>query len=147
MFYLLARLRVLGEAELAETTIRRVYAEMLQHPTGTLWERAHPDISLTHAWSCGVNDYLATAVLGVRMGFAGAGELETIQVCPCAATLTWARGVVPHPRGDVAVEWRREGGLLHVTVQAPPGVPVEVHPAGPLADLTCTVRRLEGAPQ
>jgi len=143
MFYLLALLRTLGEAELAETTIRRVYAEMLTHPTGTLWERARSDSSLVHAWSCAVNDYFATAVLGVRLGFEGADELTTIQVRPCAATLTWARGVVPHPRGDVSVEWRREGDRLHVTVRAPAGVPVAVQPAGPLAGLPCEMVRGE----
>jgi len=142
MFYLLALLRTLGEAELAETTIRRVYAKMLTHPTGTLWEHAGPDQSLVHAWSCAVNDYFATAVLGVRLGFESVDELAAIQVRPCAATLTWARGVVPHPRGDVAVEWRRDGGRLRVSVRAPAGVPVEVAPAGPLAGLACTVERI-----
>ena len=139
MFYLLALLRTLGEAELAETTIRRVYAKMLTHPTGTLWEHAGPDQSLVHAWSCAVNDYFATAVLGVRLGFEGAGELAAIHVRPCAAMLTWARGVVPHPLGEVAVEWQREGERLRVSVRAPAGVPVEVAPAGPLATLDCTV--------
>ena len=99
-----------------------------------------------HAWSCAVNDYFATTVLGVRLGFEGADEVATIQVRPCTATLTWARGVVPHPRGDVAVEWRREGGRLHVSVRAPAGVPVEVAPAGPLAALTCTVEATKVTP-
>jgi len=143
MFYLLALLRTLGEADLAETTIRQVYAEMLRHPTGTLWESSRPDASLVHAWSCAVNDYFATAVLGVRLGFESADELTAIQVRPCAATLTWARGVVPHPCGDVAVEWRREGERLSVSVRAPAGVPVEVTPAGPLAALPCTVERIQ----
>ena len=143
MFYLLALLRTLGEADLAETTIRRVYAKMLTHPTGTLWEHAGSDASLVHAWSCAVNDYFATAVLGVRLGFEGADELAAIHVRPCAAKLTWARGVVPHPLGEVAVEWRREGERLRVSVRAPAGVPVVVAPTGPLAALVCTVERTQ----
>lgn len=139
MFYLLALLRQLGEAELAEATIRRVYARMLASPTGTLWENALPDKSLNHAWSCGVNDYLATAVLGVRLGFDDAGESAAIRIAPCAATLTWARGRVPHPRGEVAVAWERRGDRLRVEVTAPPGVPVAVTPGGPLAALAADV--------
>lgn len=135
MFYLLALLRELGEAGLAENTIRRVYALMLEKPTGTLWEVSRPSQSLTHAWSCGINDYLATTVLGVRMGFDNENEVKTILVSPCAASLDWAKGTVPHPLGDVFVEWRRTGDRLSVTVKAPPGVPVKVVPAGPLANL------------
>lgn len=138
MFYLLALLRELGEARLAEETIRRVYAPMLEHPTGTLWEHAKPDLSLTHAWSCAINDYFATAVLGVRLGFESAGELKTIRVCPCAATIEWAKGKVPHPLGDVTVDWRRTGNRLAIKVEAPPGVPVEILPSGPLAKLERT---------
>ena len=135
MFYLLALLRELGEAELAEDTIRRVYAPMLENPTGTIWEHAKPDTSLTHAWSCAINDYFATAVLGVRLGFESAEELKTIRVCPSAATLEWAKGKVPHPLGIVSVEWRRTGNRLAIAVEAPKGVPVEILPAGPLAKL------------
>jgi len=137
MFFLLSLLRALGEAELAETSIRRVYGGMLSAPTGTLWENALPDKSLTHAWSAGICDYFATAVLGVRLGFESADELGAVQIRPCAATLTWARGRVPHPLGNVTVAWERHGGRLRVEVGAPPDVPVEVTPGGPLALLAC----------
>lgn len=116
---------------------------MPTNPTGTLWEHALPNLSLTHAWSSGVCDYFATTVLGVRMGFESATELQTVHVRPCAATLTWARGRVPHPLGDVTVAWERQGDRLQVEVDAPPGVRVEVAPGGPLAALACdtTIRR------
>jgi hypothetical protein len=126
MFYLLALLRALGEGELAELAIRRVYGGMLASPTGTLWENALPDKSLAHAWSCGVSDYFATAVLGVRMGFETIGEVATIQVRPCAGTLGWARGRVPHPLGNIQVAWERDGDRLRIRVEAPEGVPVEI---------------------
>jgi hypothetical protein len=141
MFYLLSALRDQGAAELAETTIRRIYAQMLANPTGTLWEQSHPDKSLVHAWSSGVNDYLTTAVLGVRLGFCDPGELTRVRIAPCAASVTWARGRVPHPLGDVDVAWERHADGLHVSVTAPEGVPVDVSPAGPLAGLPCFVSR------
>jgi hypothetical protein len=137
MFYLLALLRELGEAELAETTIRRVYAEMLANPTGTLWENALPNQSLTHAWSGGVNYYLATAVLGVGLGWENAEEMRVVRVSPGAAGIQWARGCVPHPLGDVTVDWKREDDRLRVTVSAPPDVPVEIAPGPSLAALAC----------
>jgi hypothetical protein len=137
MFFLLALLRELGEAELSERTIRRVYAAMLDAPTGTLWENALPGKSLTHAWSAGVNYYLAAAVLGVGLGFDDSTETQSIRIRPCAASLSWARGRVPHPRGDVTVDWRLEHGRLRVRVEAPPRVPVEISPRGPLAAWPC----------
>ena len=139
MFYLLSLLREWGEAELAEDAIRSVYAGMLAAPTGTLWEHSLPDQSLPHAWSCGINDYFATAVLGVRMGFESAHEVGSILISPCAASLDWAKGRVAHPLGDVSVDWKRSGNTLSIAVKAPEGVPVKVLPAGPLAGLKWTV--------
>lgn len=139
MFFLLAALRRHGAAGLAEDAIRRVYALMLDRPTGTLWEHSHPGESLAHAWSSAVNDYFATAVLGVRMGFDSPAEPARVIVAPCAATVKWAKGRVPHPLGDVEVAWERRGDDLHVAVAAPEGADVQVTPAGPLARLACHI--------
>jgi len=139
MFYLLSALRDAGAAELAERAIRRVYAQMLAHPTGTLWEQSHAGKSLTHAWSSGCNHYLATAVLGVRMGFSAPDQIRRVLVAPAAASISWAKGRVPHPLGDVAVAWERRDDGLHLVVSAPEGVPVDVAPAGPFASLPCHV--------
>lgn len=135
MFYLLGALRELGAADLAEEAIRTVYGAMLRTPTGTLWEHGKPDASLVHAWSCGVNDYLSTAVLGVRMGFGDPAERREVRVAPCAHGIAWARGTVPHPLGDVTVAWERDGRELRIDVRAPTGVAVTIAPAGPLANL------------
>ncbi len=132
-------LRRHGCAELAESTIRRVYALMLENPTGTLWEHSRPTQSLVHAWSSGVNTYFATAVLGVDMGFGASEKMTRIRVAPCASSITWARGRVPHPLGDVDVAWERRGDGLHIAVNAPDGVPVSIEPAGPLAALPCFI--------
>ncbi len=139
LFYLLSALSRHNCAELAETTIRRVYGPMLDNPTGTLWEHGHSGNSLVHAWSTGVNTYLATTVLGVRMGFQDPDALTHICIAPCAASITWARGSVPHPLGTVSVSWARRADGLHIAVEAPDGVPISITPAGPLADLPCHV--------
>lgn len=140
MFYLLSVLGQHGCAELAESTIRRVYALMLENPTGTLWEHSRSTASLVHAWSSGVNHYFATAVLGVDMGFDATERMTSIRVAPCAASITWARGRVCHPLGIVDIAWERRDGGLHITVNAPDGVTVSIEPAGPLAALPLVYR-------
>ncbi len=139
MFYLLSALRRHGCAELAETTIRRVYALMLDNPSGTLWEHSRATQSLVHAWSSGINTYFATAILGVDMGFDAQEKMTSIRLAPCAASITWARGRVPHPLGNIDVAWERRDDGLYITHNAPDGVPVTLAPAGPLAALPCFV--------
>lgn len=139
MFYLLSVLGEHGSAEQAESTIRRVYALMLDNPSGTLWEHSRPTQSLVHAWSSGVNFYFATTILGVKMGFLDPEELTTIHIAPCAESVTWARGRVCHPLGTIDIAWERRDDGLHITLAAPAGVPVLIAPAGPLANLPCFV--------
>ena len=69
MFYLLSALHAVGADDVAEEAIRKVYAGMLEHPTGTFWEHGHTNASLVHAWSSGVNYYLAVARTGRELGF------------------------------------------------------------------------------
>jgi hypothetical protein len=46
---------------------------------------------------------------------------------------------VPHPRGDIDVDWRIEGDLLRLTVSVPDGVGFRVEPRGRLAELRLEV--------
>jgi hypothetical protein len=52
------------------------------------------------------------------MGFDSPAETTRVIVAPCAATVEWAKGRVPHPLGDVDVAWERRGDALHVAVTA-----------------------------
>jgi len=42
-----------------------------------------------------------------------------LRVEPYPADLTWAKGVVPTPRGDVSVNWKREGSTFELNVAVP----------------------------
>ena len=143
MFYLLSALRRCGRADVAESAIRKVYALMLDNPTGTLWEHHGDGVSLTHAWSSAANFYFATAVLGVGLGLNNDVELAAIRIEPSADTLTWARGKVPHPLGDIAIAWERKADELHISVKAPEGIRVEIAPRGALAALKLNLTREE----
>ena len=74
-----------------------------------------------------------------RMGFSAPDQIRRVLVAPAAASISWAKGRVPHPLGDVAVAWERRDDGLHLVVSAPEGVPVDVAPAGPFASLPCHV--------
>jgi hypothetical protein len=134
-FFLLGALYRHGHAALAEDYMRRYWAPMLSDPDGTLWEHfeRHEGTS-SHAWSAGPTYYLSTEVLGVGLGYPEATSLgDEVLIAPRAETLTWARGVVPHPRGDIGVDWRIDGELLRVSVDAPPTLRYRVTPRGRLA--------------
>ena len=135
MFYVLGALYEKGAAGLAEESMRRLYSDMITHPTGTLWEVFHQQWSLCHAWASAPTYYLSTRALGVRLGFPDLTDLDTVLIAPEAETLDWARGVVPHPRGLVSVEWAVRGSCLVLSFAAPEGVEVVVQPRGRLASL------------
>lgn len=134
-FYLLGGLYEVGHEAFAEECMRHLWSAMLARPSGTIWEQCDPDKSLVHAWSTAPNYYLSTRALGVRLGFPDATALDGVLIAPQSATLTWARGAVPHPRGLVKVEWRVVGERLELDYVAPRGVKVQVKPEGRLAKL------------
>ncbi len=130
MFYLLGALYKLNAEDVAEEAVRKVYANMLSNPTGTIWEQSFPDKSLCHVWSTAPNHYFSTCVLGVKQD-----NPEKIVIAPQADSIRWAKGVVPHPLGNVAVSWEVTGNILRLQYSVPENCPVEVKPRGRLAKL------------
>ena len=117
----------------------RAESPAVQKALATTLDAFSSDRESDSVWSSGCNHYLATAVLGVRMGFSAPDQIRRVLVAPAAASISWAKGRVPHPLGDVAVAWERRDDGLHLVVSAPEGVPVDVAPAGPFASLPCHV--------
>lgn len=140
-FYGLGGLYAHGGEDVAELAMRTVYARMIEENTETIWEHAHPDKSMSHAWSTAPNFYLSTRALGVRLGFPETTGLDEIVLAPQAATLQWARGAVPHPLGVVEVDWRIQGDLLRLRYRAPAEVRVRIVPQGRLAALRLVAER------
>jgi alpha-L-rhamnosidase len=135
-FFLLGALYRHGQEGLAEDYMRRYWAPMLADPEGTLWEHFDRQSGTSsHAWSAAPTYYLSTQVLGVQLGYPEAALGTDLLIAPQAESLSWARGTVPHPRGDIAVDWRIEGDLLRLSVSVPEGLRYRVEPRGRLAEL------------
>jgi hypothetical protein len=85
----------------------------------TTVEMPEPTRSDCHAWGAHPLFHYFASLLGVRPispGFA------TVEIAPQLGELNEARGAMPHPRGEVSVDVRREGETLHATVTLPDGV-------------------------
>ncbi|MGW8315300.1 MAG: alpha-L-rhamnosidase-related protein, partial [Bacteroidales bacterium] len=146
-FYLFAALYDQERADLAERFMLQYWSRMILQGDDTSWENF--DIAgaggggqgtASHAWSGHPTYFLSTEVLGVKLGFSQPLDRREIVIAPQSATLSWARGRVPHPAGTVGVEWHIRGDHLVMEVTVPGGVPYRVEPRGRLADLTLDLK-------
>lgn len=77
-----------------------------------------------HGWGALALYELPSAVLGVRPGRPGFGE---IVVSPRTENLDWATGIVPTAKGDVSVSWHKDShGTITVEAAGPEGIPLRV---------------------
>lgn len=128
--YLITGLYRVGQAVQAERAIHDAYAPMQAAGAWTLWENFNGGHSLCHAWSCAPMRFFHERVLGVRARIPG--QPDDVLIAPESA-LAAASGIVPHPRGPIAIAWERHGEVLRLRLTAPDGVRTTVAPAGPLA--------------
>lgn len=133
LHYVLEAFGTRGLHEEAEAIIRRFWGLQKDHGAWCLWEAFYRGLrgtdSQCHGWAAGPSVYFHRTVLGIAV------TPERIVIEPNAHGLTFARGVHPHPRGDVRVAWRIEGNAFHLDVEIPPGVPHEVRPGRTFAHL------------
>jgi alpha-L-rhamnosidase len=131
MLYLYETLEKLGLEDEIVREIYRSYLPMLDVEATTVWESfpsgttgsdGFPTRSHCHAWSAAPCYFLNRVVLGIRPT---APAAATVQISPCLAGLSWARGTVASVRGPITVAWKATDGVLDVTCTAPPGVKVE----------------------
>jgi hypothetical protein len=99
-------------------------------PQITQWEGIGPDgapyegafTSMAHGWSTGVVPLLTGYVLGVKPQSPG---FQTWTICPVVdgGGLTWAKGEVPTPQGQIDVSWEREdvqtGVVFTLNIETP----------------------------
>jgi alpha-L-rhamnosidase len=72
----------------------------------------------SHGWGGTPLIQMSSHVLGVNPGSPGYG---TVALAPEPLGLTFARGTVPTPKGDVTVSWTRASGWFTYQVTLPPG--------------------------
>jgi hypothetical protein len=100
------------------------WRDMLKIGLTTWAEKPEPTRSDCHAWSASPNYEFLSTVLGINPGGEGFGF---VHIAPHLGELTEASGSVPHPMGDIAVSYRREGDILHADIVLPPGLPGAIH--------------------
>lgn len=136
-FYLFAALYDYGMPEVAERFIRKHWGPMIYRHNDTAWENFDDDGigTLSHAWSGAPTYYLTTQVLGVDLGWPHPSDPDTIVIAPQTASVDWARGTVPHPKGLIEVAWEVRGNHLWMECQVPNGLKWTVKPKGRLGKL------------
>lgn len=122
--YALDALHEAGEPEMADRLVRACYGPMRDRGAPTFWETLSEGSlgggSQCHAWSGAATHACITRILGLRP--AKPGRTDKYVVAPRCAGLSRAGGVFPHPKGEIRVDWTRDGDGLRVTASAPEGV-------------------------
>ncbi len=126
-FEVLARFQE-GETLSALDLISREWGYMVKYgPHLGMWELIGPfgspppvaTPSWDHGWSSGAAPALTNELLGVTPTSPG---YRTFSVHPQPGGLSWARGSVPTPRGNITVSWQYgANGNLDISVSAPRG--------------------------
>lgn len=129
LHYVLEMLADRGLHEDAENIIRRFWGLQREHGAWCLWEAFYRGLrkedSQCHGWSAGPSVYFHRTVLGIET------KPDRVTIIPRAASLTQARGVHPHPKGDIIVEWRVENETFYLDVELPAGLVHDIRP-GPM---------------
>lgn len=113
MFYVLQALFHSGRYQKAVEIIRGRWGKMLKEGATTFWELfGNWRFSRSHGWSSGPAMLLPAEILGVQPIAPG---FRIFQIQPHPANLTWAKGVVPTPRGDISVAWQEVEGKRNET--------------------------------
>jgi alpha-L-rhamnosidase len=111
-FFLLEAYTREGEEQKFLDTIRNDWGFMIDMGATTFWEmwsgrEGRLTRSHCHAWSAAPTFFLSTYVLGVTPETPG---FASTVIEPHPADLTWARGTVPTPYGNIEVQWENEQG-------------------------------------
>jgi len=124
-FFILDGLYKAGLVETAENLMRQGWGYFLTKGMKTAPEFFTLDQSLCHAWSASPVYYLSKYVLGIH--YPAPPDLDRVEICVHAHSITEAEGTWPHPRGVIRVKWHTEDGRrVFDEVKAPRGVQVQL---------------------
>ncbi|MEA3335080.1 MAG: family 78 glycoside hydrolase catalytic domain [Chloroflexota bacterium] len=105
--------------------IRRRWGEMIEKGAQSWRETWQIDdlTSLSHAWAGTPTFDLSTEILGITPTSPG---FSTFRVAPRPVDLTWAKGAVPTPQGDIEVAWRKKDATFTLKLNVPTNTRAEV---------------------
>ena len=79
-----------------------LWFDMLKSEPFTVFESPEPSRSDCHAWSAHPLYHFLAGILGIRPGSSG---FHSVLIQPEPGSLRFARGKIPHPAGEIAVEF------------------------------------------
>jgi len=86
----------------------------------TTWaEQPEPTRSDSHAWSAHPNYDLLSVVAGIRPASVG---FRTVTIEPNLGALKHVSATMPHPSGEIRVEYASKSGAVAATVSLPPDI-------------------------
>ncbi len=116
--YLFETYRLLGRIDALLDRLG-LWLELKRLGFKTTVEHPEPSRSDCHAWGAHPIYHYFASILGIRpaeMGF------RTVRIEPQLGPLTWARGTLVHPQGEIEADLRIEDGALKGTIRLPEGV-------------------------
>ena len=117
--YLFETCRILGRADQLFAHFKDWFA-LADLGFKTTREQPEPTRSDCHAWGAHPIYHSYATILGIRPG--GLGFREVV-IQPLLGALTAVKATLPHPRGEIAVDFTQpEPGVLRGTVSLPAGV-------------------------
>ena len=113
----------------ALNVMRKNWGPMAATGNDTFWEQFQENAGTScHAWSASPTYVLSRSVLGVRPT---APAYASYTVAPQLGDLTWAKGTIPTPQGNVTVSWRlvtgQGGKATHFTLDFNTPFAADVH--------------------
>ena len=122
--------------------MKQYWSRMVHDGDDTTWEdfdigdeNSGSQGTASHAWSGHPIYFLSTEVLGVKIGFNQDFSHDTVLIQPQTENISWAKGVVPHPVGEIKIDWKIKGDNLIFNLELPKDIPFIVEPKGRLAKL------------
>ncbi len=99
------------------------YFKMMDLHCTTWCENPDSPRSECHGWSATPLYEFPTIILGVKPTNAG---FTKVQISPHIGELTYAKGKVPTPHGDIFVEWHKQGNKIQLDYKAPKEIIIDV---------------------
>lgn len=118
MHYLFEACRLLGRLDVVHQRLG-LWRELKALDFKTTFECPEPSRSDCHGWGAHPYFHYFASILGIRPAAPGFAKIEIV---PRLAHLKFARGTMPHPRGEICVNVERAGRTLRGTVELPKGI-------------------------
>ncbi len=123
LFYGLDALVAQGRFDEMVSIVRDRWGSMTDKGATTFWETFPQEQgwwtrSYCHAWSAAPTYFLSRHVLGAWWDAPG---YSRARIAPKPCGLTWARGRVPTPKGEIEVAWEAKDKVFRLEVALPAG--------------------------